>query len=47
MEDIALSLYENPADQRRAFLSEMAYALGTAAVLTKGDLPVDLLEPIS
>jgi hypothetical protein len=37
-----------PGDEQakeRSFLSMLAYSLGTAATLTKGDLPVDLITP--
>lgn len=41
MQDIAKQLYpDSPALERRAFVSELVYTLATAAVLTKGDLPV-------
>lgn len=35
------------AERRRAFLSMLAYTSATAATLTKGDLPVDLIAPRS
>jgi hypothetical protein len=44
MQDIASSLYpDQPELQAKAFLSELIYTLATAAVLTKGDLPIDLI----
>ena len=44
MQDIAVSLYpDQPELQAKAFLSELIYTLATAAVLTKGDLPIDLI----
>jgi hypothetical protein len=44
MQDIAGKLYDDRAAHQRAFLSELIYTLATAAVLTKGDLPVDVVE---
>jgi hypothetical protein len=44
MEDYAEELYDDPAEQRRAFLSELVYTLSTAGVLTKGDLPVYVVK---
>jgi len=44
MQDIAGKLYGEKSAQQRAFLSELIYTLATAAVLTKGDLPVDVVE---
>lgn len=39
--ELAEELYkDNPEKQRQAFLSMLVYTLGTAATLTKGDLPV-------
>jgi len=38
--EIADSLYDDPSDRHKAILSELVYTLATAAVLTKGDLPV-------
>jgi hypothetical protein len=35
-------LYDDPAEQRVALLSQLVHSLGITAVLTKGDLPVDL-----
>lgn len=44
MQDIAQNLYPNqPNRQHKAFLSELIYTVATAAVLTKGDLPVDVV----
>lgn len=36
---------EDPVAQRQAFLSMLVYTLGTAATLTKGDLPVYVVSP--
>lgn len=45
LEDIAAKLYpDDPELQHKTFLSELIFTLGVAAVLTKGDLPVDLIE---
>ena len=44
MRDIAASLYGEPASRRKAVISQVVYALGTAAVLTKGDMPVDVVS---
>ena len=41
MAEIAEAMADDPAGQRRAFLGELVYTLATAAVLTKGDLPVE------
>lgn len=38
-------LYDDPAEQHRAFLGELVYTLATASVLTKGDLPVYVVSP--
>jgi hypothetical protein len=44
MEDIAHKLYPDQLDlQHQAFISELIYTVATAAVLTKGDLPVDVI----
>jgi len=48
LEDIAKKLYpDQPEKRHKAFLSELVYTLGTSAVLTKGDLPIDMIEPVS
>ena len=44
MEDYANELYETEDERRKAFLSELVYTLATAAVLTKGDQAVYLVE---
>lgn len=44
MEDIAKKLYLSKLDFQKAILSELVYTLATAAVLTKGDLPVDMVQ---
>lgn len=44
LQQIAEKLYDNPEDQRKAFLSQVIYTLGVAATLTKGDLPVYVIE---
>jgi hypothetical protein len=45
MEDIAHKLFPNePERQHQAFISELIYTVATAAVLTKGDLPVDVIS---
>lgn len=45
MKDLAKKLYEdNPSAQKKAFIAELIYTVATAAVLTKGDLPVDLVS---
>lgn len=45
LEDIASGLHpEDPKTEAQAYLSELVYTLGTAAVLTKGDLPVYLIR---
>lgn len=44
MEEIANKLFEgHPDRQHQAFISELIYTVATAAVLTKGDLPVDVI----
>ena len=44
LEDIANELYEGDAQaQHQALLGELVYTLGVAAVLTDGELPVDLV----
>lgn len=47
MEDIAQKLYNDRTRQQSAFLSELIYTVATAAVLTKGDLPVDLITAVA
>lgn len=47
LQKYAVELYDDPALQQKAFLSELVYTLATAAVLTKGDLPVYVVEPAS
>lgn len=43
--DIADGLSDNdPARANNALLSELIYTIATAAVLTKGDLPVDMIQ---
>lgn len=45
LEDIAAGLQpEDPVAESRTYLSELVYTLATAAVLTKGDLPVYLIK---
>ena len=45
MQDIAEKLCsKNPDLHLKALLSELVYTLATAAVLTKGDLPVDMIQ---
>lgn len=45
LEDIAKTISGTDAKLcAQAFLSELAYTLGIAAVLTKGDLPVDVVQ---
>jgi len=47
MEDLAKKLYPTEAVlQKKAFMSELIYTIATAAVLTKGDLPVDVIVPV-
>lgn len=41
------ALYEIDTDQHTALLSELVYTLGTAATLTRGDLPVYLAKPVA
>lgn len=43
MREIAEGLYDDPNLQERAFLAEVVYTLATAAVLTRGNLPVYLV----
>lgn len=46
IEDLALRLFPGqPELQRKAVLSELIYSFATAAVLTRGDLPVDIIRP--
>lgn len=48
LQQLAESLYpDDPAEQHKAFLSELVYTLATAAVLTKGDLPVYVIQSAS
>jgi hypothetical protein len=45
LEDIAARLFpDDPEGQSQAYLSELVYTLAIAAVLTKGDLPVDMIQ---
>ncbi len=45
LEDICKKLYpDQPDEQQKAFLSQLVYTLATSAVLTKGDLPIDIIE---
>lgn len=46
LQDYADKLYDTTDDRRKAYLSELVYTLLTAAKLTKGDLPVYLLEHV-
>jgi len=41
---LAQALYKDEPTRQTALLSELVYTLGTAAVLTKGDLPVYILS---
>jgi hypothetical protein len=46
LQDIANKMYDGrPVEQQRALLSGLLYTIGTAAVLTKGDLPIDVIQP--
>ena len=45
MMELAERLYDDPISQRQALVSELVYTLATAAVLTKGDLPVYSIQP--
>lgn len=46
LSDIANKMYEHrPVEQQRALLSGLVYTVATAAVLTKGDLPIDVIQP--
>lgn len=48
LQQIAAKLYpDDDRLQRQAFISELVYTLGTAAVLTPGDMPVDLIQPMA
>ena len=48
LHDIAKGLYpDDPDKQQQAELSQLVYTLGTSAVLTKGDLPINIIEPVS
>jgi hypothetical protein len=48
LDDIATGLFPNRNNQQHeALLSELIYTLGTAGVLTPGDLPVDLIQAIA
>ncbi len=40
MQELAHREYDNLAEKQQAFLGELVYTLGVAAVLTAGDLPV-------
>jgi len=40
MKQLAEKMNNTPADQQRAFLSELVYTLSVTATLTIGDLPV-------
>ncbi len=45
LQDICQGLFpQHPDRQHQAFLSQLVYTFGTAAVLTKGDLPIDMIE---
>jgi hypothetical protein len=44
MQDIARRAFATDSD--KAFLSELLYTLGVAATLTKGDLPVYIVQPL-
>ncbi|HSW85834.1 MAG TPA: hypothetical protein VLF79_04505 [Candidatus Saccharimonadales bacterium] len=47
LEDLAKGLYKNdPVAQNLAIVSGLVYTLATSAVLTKGDLPIDMIEPV-
>jgi hypothetical protein len=46
MQEIAAQMYDDPADRERAFVGELIYTLATAAVLTKGDLPVYAIQQL-
>lgn len=47
LHDIARKLYKGSSEQQRvALASELIYTLGIAAVLTKGDLPVYMIEAV-
>lgn len=47
MQDLAVRLYPDDENaQQRAFQSMVAYTLGVAAVLTKGDQPVYVVKPV-
>lgn len=43
MKDIADGMFEYDHDKKQALVSMLMYSLGTAATLTKGDLPVDVV----
>lgn len=45
LQRLADGLYDMAEDRQRAVLSMVAYTLGTAAVLTAGDLPVYVVSP--
>jgi hypothetical protein len=47
LRQISESLYTDPAEQRKAFISMVVYTLGVAATLTKGDLPVYVVSGAS
>lgn len=42
MQELADTLYDTPEERSHAFLSQLVYTLATAAVLTRGNLPVYL-----
>ena len=44
MQDLADKLFDDPKLKHKAFISELIYTVATAAVLTKGDLPVDVIS---
>lgn len=44
LQEIAEKMYDDPVDQRKAFLAQVIYTLGVAATLTKGDLAVYVVE---
>lgn len=44
LEDIARGVTSDSTQQNMALLSELVYTFGTSAVLTSGDLPVDLVQ---
>lgn len=44
MQELADKLYDKPQERSTAFLSELVYSLATAAVLTRGNLPVYIVS---